>query len=132
LAEWPEGKERKSIMKTVGFTGSVSWGTMREQDVFPAIMSVLEEYHPEAYNSILDAIEEETGLTYDYLLGDTDTEGNHDPELALKAWHSEFMSWIINEDAWDAMQDIAPEDCYFGSHVGDGCDYGFWPVEFLD
>lgn len=107
-------------MKTVDFVGSVSWGTMRAQDVLPAIMGVLRDYHPQGYDAVCDAIAEDLGVEYD------DLDSEHD------AWYSGEMSYIINETAWDAMGEIAPKDHYFGAHVGDGADYGFWPVEFLD
>jgi hypothetical protein len=91
------------------WVGSVSSGTMREEDLIPA------------FEAVLDA----AGAGYDrpdavarLLAG----EG-----LAGAEWAE--VAWYLNEDLFGALCDIAPEGCYFGSHPGDGADYGFWPVE---
>lgn len=36
------------------------------------------------------------------------------------------------EDLIDALNACAPEGLFFGSHPGDGSDFGFWPVESHD
>ena len=33
------------------------------------------------------------------------------------------------EDVFDWLCSIAPRGCYFGSHPGNGSDYGFWEME---
>ena len=115
-------------VKTVNFTGTVSEGTMRPQDVLPAIMGVLAEYRPSAFNMIQYelAFGDDTRFTQcqaSIVYSEMCRNDNH------PYWDSEDVSWIINELAWDAMNDIAPEGYYFGSHPGDGSDYGFWQCE---
>lgn len=115
-------------MKTVDFTGTVSQATMRPQDVLPAIMDVLAEYHPDAFNSIVYDIaygadkrftQQQASVVYSEILVDDSHE----------AWESEALSFILSEDAWGAMQEIAPAGYIFGAHPGDGADYGFWEIE---
>jgi hypothetical protein len=44
----------------------------------------------------------------------------------------ESISWLIHEDLYNAMQDISPAGCSYGSHFGDGALMGFWPDEDSD
>lgn len=40
--------------------------------------------------------------------------------------------YILNEELFDIMNNYSPDDCYFGSHIGDGSLLGYWPSEDLD
>ncbi len=102
------------------FTGTVSRATMREEDLVPVFMEVLEVYAPVEAQRIKDLIEDELRVSYECLVSDCEDR---------YVWRSDAVAYILFEDIWDAMQDIAPDGHYFGAHPGDGCDYGFWPVE---
>jgi len=104
-------------MSTVDFTGTVSEGTVLARDLVPAFMDVLAHYAPDAHYRIRSEIVKSAGVSY--LVIDDDHEW----------WDSEDCGWILNEDIWDAMNEIAPDGCYFGAHPGDGADYGFWQAE---
>lgn len=95
-------------MKKVDFTGTVSHGTMRPQDLIPSFLEVLEEFeHPKApaFREEWEKIEKE------------------------EDWWGESCGYLLNEDMFDAMNELAPEGYYFGSHPGDGSDYGYWEEE---
>lgn len=110
------------IKKVDADYGTVSHGTMRPQDILPACMDVLAEYAPDAYGNLVDAIRDSAEMTYESLIANDDSDW----------WRSDDCDWILNEDIWLAMQDIAPDGFYFGSHPGDGSDFGFWSDDDWD
>lgn len=96
---------------------SLSWGTMRDEDLYNAFMSFISHYDLKRSLEIREK--------YSYCL---DEEGNlldtfEYPNLL------DDVSWLINEELFGYLNDIAPDGCYFGAHSGDGSDYGFWQVE---
>lgn len=95
-------------MKTVTEQYSVSHGTMREEDLVPAFVSELESLgHPKSaeLSNEADQIAEKFGFD------------------------SSEMSEFLNETLFDALNECAGDGLYFGSHPGDGSDYGFWMSE---
>jgi len=116
-------------MPTVNYTGTVSRATMREEDLVPKFLAVLDEFAPREAARIRGLIRRELHVDYGRLISDYPAEGLEDKYEA--AWRSEEMSYILNEDIWDAMQNIAPEGHYFGASEGDGSDFGFWSCEYL-
>jgi hypothetical protein len=91
----PSLEEAKAMALAAG-AGSLSTGTLRDEDIFSAIRDFL----PESLCEGWDATEED-----------------------------EEKGYILNEDACDWMNSIAPPGMYFGSHPGDGADFGFWTSE---
>lgn len=88
--------------------GSVISGTMRAEDLGPAFTKVLADYAPELLTN-----PEDPGVS-----------------LAGVDWTGDDVGDLM-EHLWDALDAIAPPGCYFGSHPGDGTDFGFWPIADL-
>ena len=89
--------------------GSISNGTMRAEDLIPTFADTLRALAP------------------------TGAEGAHHRALADECDALDFengdqdeIDFILNEDLFDALNEYADPFCYFGSHPGDGADYGFW------
>ena len=80
---------------------TISHGTMRPEDLIPKFLEVLEELNPKVSES-----------------------AKRWNELAIEEAQSQFLS-----ELFDLLNEEAPEGFYFGSHPGDGSDYGFWQME---
>lgn len=103
--------------------GSVSWGTMRAEDLIVAFADELEEIAPE-----------------DYAIFIADEDNARALRIARKAspkvaalWGAsdkvrDLLTWTLDA-LFDALDANAPDGCYFGASEGDGSDYGFWQAE---
>lgn len=89
--------------------GSVSHGTMREEDLVPAFESVLRQNKVKLPKRPIAVAKMVNGRR-------------------LSEREREQVSYYL-EDLFDSLNEIAPEGCYFGANEGDGADYGFWPCE---
>lgn len=104
-------------MTTYADIGSLSHGTMLASDLIPTFLGEL------------DRLMEARSLSDD---ADADGHGRYDDwagkiERTMYAHSSEEVDWILDE-LFDRLDAFAPPYCYFGSHEGDGADYGFWPI----
>ena len=93
--------------------GTVISGTLRRQDLIPAFISALREYAPDEYDQLLLA---PFGPIPSYVYDEGDSSD---------WWNSEEAGYLL-EDLFDALNEAAPEDEYFGAHPDDGCDFGFY------
>ena len=90
--------------------GSISTGTMRYHDLIPVFAGELERLDNEGkYVGLIDRCNALTDE--DYESNDIDTI----EEIG-----------DLSENLFDALDSFAPPYAYFGSHEGDGSDYGFW------
>lgn len=89
--------------------GTVSQGTTRWQDLLPRFRDLLADLDEDDwFEDLVEDIDE-------FLHPDVDHE-----------YLGEEADELIDE-LIEALNELAPPFCYFGSHPGDGCDYGFWP-----
>lgn len=101
--------------------GSVSSGTLRPEDLIPCFVELLNELKEQ--ESLSKSPNKDLYSSLDDVLGPMERrieldgyyeseESNHD------------LDWLFG-----LLDAYAPPFSYFGAHVGDGCDYGFWLSE---
>lgn len=89
--------------------GSISWGTLRSQDLIPSFMDVLLDHDL----STAHALQKEYREVFQ----------NIDNEVFMDA--SEDATWLV-EALFEALNEHAPPFHFFGAHDCDGADFGFW------
>ena len=103
----------KAKKPVYGEPGSVSWGTMNSEHLIPKFASLLESLATRAHNM------KDLALVKD-IYKRMEKPGYY---------RSEESDWDLNESLFDRLEAYAPPGHYFGSHPGDGSDYGFWQAE---
>lgn len=88
------------------YLGSVSHGTMLTEDLIPTFHNVLHDIDSER----AERLQADIAFT---VLGESENVDADD----------------ILHELFDILDEYAPDGYYFGAHVGDGSDYGFWPTE---
>jgi len=86
--------------------GSVSWGTLRSEDLLRSFLAELDRVRPFNERSLRFDIKE-------YLEG--------------QRLEDEYAAELV-ERAFDSLNNVAPPGMYFGAHEGDGSDFGWWEM----
>ena len=116
---------RRRGMRPNPGVGSVSTGTLRSEDLIPAFIDALDE-----------AIEESTfkpGADHPGRVARVGSLQSHLGSIERNMdspgyYQSESADWDL-EWLFEQLGEFAPAGTYFGAHIGDGADFGFWPVE---
>ena len=110
--------------------GTLIHATLRSEDLLPAFTDELRRLSESAGNAkdiaLCDEIDAELAAL------DTLAEVDGLEDVADTYWVSEHVSFLINEDLMNRLNDYAPPYFYFGAHPGDGSDFGFWMGELED
>jgi hypothetical protein len=88
--------------------GSISHGTLRSEDLISAFADELEHLEGNVTSLVEEANAATALLSFNWALDD------------------DQMSELV-QSLQEALEAHAPAYCYFGTHVGDGSDFGFWP-----
>jgi len=88
--------------------GTVSFGTLRTQDLIQNFVDEILLIEPD------NALARRMCSTIECVSQDY--------------WDTQEASFDL-EDLFDILDDLAPEDMYFGAHPGDPADFGFWYTE---
>ena len=100
---------------------SVIHGTHRNEDLIPSFMEVINIFDPEKAKELKAKYPEMEKAC-------KDLEESEDTNY----FESEESDYLLNEVLFDVLDSFAPANYYFGSHIGDGSDFGFWKAEYLD
>lgn len=96
--------------------GTVSEGTMRNSDLIPAFYDVYCMLNEEDAEKLVSDVPSE------------DPDEDLWPEDDHTWWTSEAATELCN-DLIESLDGAAPTGLYFGTHHGDGANFGFWPCE---
>lgn len=100
--------------------GTISHGTMRAEDLVPDFLYELER---------LIGDDKELALQFRALTNEANSLLAFDDEQGERGVEWEDAMTGCLDALFDALNEFAPDYCYFGSNEGDGSDFGFWPSD---
>lgn len=104
---------RKDILQGEGFT--FSQATLRAEDLLASAYNLIEEYN--IRTPLRKELQE--------ILATIDDSG------WFPLGKGEEAVYLLNEDVFYFLQELAPEGYFFGSLPGDGSHFGWWPDEYI-
>lgn len=100
--------------------GSISSGTMRPEDLIPVFADTLEALM--AQNEPNGAMSTDWRKSFKQLIAEA--RSIEFPEGYPS--DADGIGDLVLSDLFDALDAHAPPYFYFGAHIGDGADFGFW------
>jgi hypothetical protein len=97
---------------------SCSHGTMRNQDLIPALLTWHRDVCPDEYTQLM-------------LLPFGPIPSHAQEDDKSDWWDSDDATELCSQ-LFDDLDAVAPAGYYFGAHPGDGSDYGYWQHESDD
>ena len=104
----------RNILRESERPGSISHGTLRNEDLIPKYMSIIFRNNPQKAREIWKSSPNLLQALCDEKVGQNNS------------WWDSEEACEIAEELMDTLQEYAPEGHYFGSHPGDGSDIGYW------
>ncbi len=104
-------RRSRSMYRPFDGIGSYSHGTIRTEDVGPAVLDMIEAGL--RWQACRDRRNRYRALRAEWNRCDPETEQADD----------------LLADLWDLAEECAPPGIYAGSTEGDGSDYGLWPYD---
>jgi len=99
--------------------GSISHGTLKPEDLIPSFLEALDSLKEAESLSNTPNVERYSRI--DDALSDIEQRMKHDTY-----YEAEDAMFDLNETLIDLLNEYAPPFAYFGSHEGDGSDFGYW------
>lgn len=109
--------ERTERLENDYKNGVILWASVRTGDLINAIEYFLDSLERERPNDFPETIKK-------YRLLEKDA-GN-DIAAENDGYEKDEIRAFYLEDLFDLLNEIAPENCYFGANNCDGADFGFW------
>jgi len=108
--------------------GSISTGTLRTEDLLPAFTYTMGELTHDPVSNTSKYPTEAMANLWDkaiHLIGTDQVRGH-----LYDGWTIDPEASGVDDllkDLADALNELCPPFVYFGTHEGDGADFGFWP-----
>jgi len=125
-----EGDVRKHLPQE--YTGHVvSTATLRIEDLLENFYDFLKTHKGRLKAGEFEKLQEEVEPLLKKIAKNHEKEPKYGAGYLTDERDIDNASYLVNEDMYGILNEIAPIGTYFGAHVGDGALFGFWVVSDL-